>query len=455
MDTENVKKNGDQEFQKNHQSNDYINVDKYVKKYTLEDDKIKFNMEELYNLNNDELNWEYICPEINVSTLVINCKLGTKINLRKIAYYFDFKNTKIQYINYSAFRPHRLAIENNEYVLLKKKKKRSTKSKKQKKRPDFDNQITLVFNSEEKKNETKKEGIVNVKLFKNGTLHLTGCKRLSNFIEILCAIYEYLKDSEYIMINGKLNEIKYFENIEDICVRDIRVEMINSNFEVFHEIDRMILHNILLENNACSTYDSCEQHGVNINYKIKNPSYEKYMLTKDDITEVSEPHIIPNEFIKCSTISIFESGRIIATGAKNFRGIMLSHKFICDFLKDNYDKIKKTDYDQFVNVNSVIYKKNIEYYIDTMITLLSINPNYTDLVEKRQNSMDPPNNINSKIKIKKKTYKTKDDAGCPIIKIKEQDGKNNFLNMPNIRNITIDKDYVEFKKLMLIDFDSK
>jgi TATA-box binding protein (TBP) (component of TFIID and TFIIIB) len=176
------------------------------------------------------------------------------------------------------------------------------RNKKIKKRSFF-NQVTLkIF----VKSKIKP---INVKLFKNGSIQMTGCKSILNIVEVLQILFNELK----IIKHGKsfVNDI----NLLDIDhVINIQIVMINSYFNIEFKIDLNKLHDLLIENHYFCLYDSDKHAGVNIKYEY------------DD---------------KSITILVFETGNIIITGATTCDQINEAYKFINKKILENFYRVIK------------------------------------------------------------------------------------------------------------------
>jgi len=180
----------------------------------------------------------------------------------------------------------------------------------------FYNQITIIMNISDDK-------FVNMKLFKDGSVHMTGTK---NLIDANIAINKLTKKlKEKIRIkknddnNNELKEIFFVADVNKIKITNFKIQLINSNFKINFKINKETLHNLLNKHNILSRLTpkhSC----VNIKYKI----------TRDDVST----------FV---SIFIFQTGNIIITGAKNANDIRDTYIFIVKFLHNNKQSIIKKD----------------------------------------------------------------------------------------------------------------
>ena len=257
-----------------------------------------------------ELDPHELPNDLSISTITLTCKLPVKFNVISIAKYLELSKTFIQSV---------MCGNNNEICrtlipLKRKKKKTLAKSKK-----NFYNQVTIIVNY----NEMCK---FNVKLFKNGSLQLTGCKNISSVIWILSKLFDKLREP-YITDNSET--IRYaepyiFMNIYDLY--DLKIAMINSNFDIGFNIDREKLFTNLISDGHECIYDPSRHAGVNIRYTILQNSPD--LKTQLEFTP---------------SIFVFEKGSIIITGARNYMQIISCYKFINQYLITNYKKIVRQD----------------------------------------------------------------------------------------------------------------
>jgi TATA-box binding protein (TBP) (component of TFIID and TFIIIB) len=188
--------------------------------------------------------------------------------------------------------------------------KKSKKKKKQKKNTSFFNQITTEIST----SSTKK---VNVKLFCNGSVQMTGCKTVSDCTTAIDKLIKVLKS-----INGTTTVC----DEKELGMHHFKIDMINSNFRIDYKINRQKMHDIIKEqyrNDAFPRYESNAHACVDI----------KYFKDNDNKRGIS--------------IFAFESGNIIITGAKNRQHIIIAHQFITDFLSSH--DVKKVDIEDILN----------------------------------------------------------------------------------------------------------
>lgn len=266
-------------------------------------------------------NDQFILPyDLEISTSTITCKLNIIFNTDNIGLYFnDFDDIIIgkKYGNRTV----------NNIVSIK--KINSNKKKKRVKKKNFFNQVSLIFRSAtlmgldpNKLSEKERNKIVNVKLFINGSIQMTGCKHLDNIKRSLVILFEKLKTTKAILNNN----MEYIEKpfVDDISklninnVKNFNIEMINTNFSNFngvYQINRNKLFQLLLDKQIEVSFDP-----------IINPFvYVKYRLI--------------NFPAKTITIFVFESGSITIAGSNSYDEILEAYEFIGKIIYQNYNDL--------------------------------------------------------------------------------------------------------------------
>ena len=252
---------------------------------------------EKYEINN-------IPPNINISTMCISCKINKIINIENIKTKLELNDNNILRID---------CDENNIKTLLKIKQSKSKKVIQHKVKKTFFNQITIVIRIDDLPytdiNKVKK---INLKLFKNGSIQMSGCKSIYNVNMALNNLLSCLNTSDNL----------YLENTPDeISVISFKIDMINSNYKTNIEINRDAFHKLLLNKKIKSSYESCIRACVIVKY---NPSM-------DDI------------YSKEISIFIFEKGNIIITGAKSKEDLISSYNYINNIIMSNKEYIYKSN----------------------------------------------------------------------------------------------------------------
>lgn len=258
---------------------------------------------------------------VTISTMCASGKLGTKLFISNIYKYMELNSENIITVKES----------DDKIRTLRKKKKRKSKKKdpekKKKKTNSFFNQITVEVRVTEGECQTfEKQDVINVKLFKNGSIQMSGCKKIESINIALNKLVDRLKVIKAKIENKTIVEKKFVENIDKLGVYDFKIDMINSNYAVDMTINREKLYNILLEKKIRCRYEPCIHACVTI----------KYIPPED------------NEVEKVISIFVFEKGSIIITGAKKKSHIISSYNYVNNIIKQNREDIEKQDLDNII-----------------------------------------------------------------------------------------------------------
>lgn len=271
-------------------------------------DNIHFIDSSIFLLNN-------LPSNLLISTISATGKINCKMILENIDKYMKLSNDGILSIKYGG--------------KLRSLEKKRPKSRKKKNTRCFENQLTMEI----RVNGDKK---INVKIFKNGSFQMTGCKSVVDCNIVLNRLIKRLKNVVAIFDNetSKIIEQPFIEDITDqygeIKVFGFKIDMINSNFCVNYFINRDVLFNILQGEQVNCRYEPCIHACVNIKYDIP-----------DDITN------------KIVSIFVFQSGNIIITGARNKDQIIKSYNYIIETLNIHYNKIVKKDLMNMLDTNDI------------------------------------------------------------------------------------------------------
>lgn len=242
--------------------------------------------------------------KLRISTITAILKISERIDLKKV--YDGLPVTK----NYIPFIEYGVENGYKGFSIKLTKKKRKKKKKK-----TFYNQVTIHVIHNEK--------IMNVKVFNNGRVQITGLKKEDQSIEVMEKLLNYFKD---------LNLLK-----EDTEMIDNKIVLINSDFDMGYEINRDQLHRKIVESNIYSSYEPCIYPGVNIKFFINQNNYEDGICNCYNICNGKGCGCGDGDCKKV-TIAVFKSGKVIITGGQNRDQIERSYNFITTFINSNKDK---------------------------------------------------------------------------------------------------------------------
>jgi|APGre2960657468_1045069.scaffolds.fasta_scaffold00433_6 TATA-box binding protein (TBP) (component of TFIID and TFIIIB) len=262
-----------------------------------------------------------------VSTITCNGSINTSVDLT-ILYdkinVIHFENPENGFI----CATDRNGKETKGFNPLKKKtpKKKDSETEGRK----FDNAISTYY-------KIQNDYYPNVKIFKNGTIQMTGLKTIPEgeilHGQVFKTLYKVYQENPEI-----------FEKEPTFHTDNFYVRMINSDFSVPYLIRRKELHLILISEkyqNSCS-FQPETYPGVKLQY-FWNP----LIGNGDGICKCTESKCLGkgngNGHGQCKkvTISIFESGKILITGATNFEQINEGYGYITKNLTANYNTICK------------------------------------------------------------------------------------------------------------------
>ena len=163
--------------------------------------------------------------------------------------------------------------------------------------------------------------MVNIKLFKNGSVQMSGCKSVRNINIVLNKLITKLKEVKARFENNTIVEKKFLEEPEKITVADFKIDMINSNYQVSIQVDRDKLYNLLQKKKIKSNYEPCIRACVIIKYIPENDNKE--------MKEVS--------------VFVFQKGNIIITGARSRSHINSAYNYMNEILLTHKDDVIKKD----------------------------------------------------------------------------------------------------------------
>lgn len=299
------------ELKKNNEKKLLNEVKSNILKKDVED--TKKNQEFTKNLYN-QLQLSDLPDNVSISTMTICCKTDTLYHITDIKKYIELSVDGIICCG---------SDPDTQRSLIMPKKKNG----KRKKKKNFYNQITLRIVTDEK--------IINVKLFTNGSIQMTGCKTIISTQQALERLFIKLHEKKKIIDENGIEQTITFisepQNVKINMIYDVKISMINSNFKIGYKIKREKLYEILVQENKKCTYDPIIHACVNIKHRFDE--------SKQDDKEIS--------------IFVFESGSIIITGARNCTHINSAYNYINTFLIKYLVDIKKQTFSLTDEDNSI------------------------------------------------------------------------------------------------------
>uniref|UniRef100_A0A6C0KKA2 Uncharacterized protein n=1 Tax=viral metagenome TaxID=1070528 RepID=A0A6C0KKA2_9ZZZZ len=290
---------------------------------------------------------------LRISTMVVTAHLGTTINLHKLLELFHERAIpltwpgegflKVEYKPILHAKPDATPAELQKAKAKAKAQEkiiigtcsRDELTKRKKSKNIFFNQSTLVVR---RQYDTAKDGSpiykeVNIKLFKNGGIQMTGIPSDTFAQETLQWLAKQLTLYSSPVLEGEAKPNRY------------SIQLINSDYQVNGNINREKLHEILINTyNLFSSFEATIYQGCDTKYYYNEaappdavegicPCGETLCVGNGDGTTLGQ--------CKEITISPFHTGSIIITGARRFEQIYKAYVFINKILKAHSREIIK------------------------------------------------------------------------------------------------------------------
>jgi len=273
---------------------------------------------------------EFIAPTLNfsslrISTITTTAQLGTKIIL-------DALFAQIPILQYWDLTDGVLKMEFSGKVKGTSFKDIMLKPKESK--TSFFNQATLVVRREVSPLSWKE---INVKLFRNGGIQMTGVRSIEMATDTLKWLVPYLQRT--------CTGAEIFSGTPNIHKE--QVQLVNTDFSIGAKVRRDALHRILIEKYRLnSSYESAIYQGVKTKYFYNagrpadaSPGLcpcPKLCKGTGDGSKIGE--------CKKITISPFQTGQVIITGARTMEQINEAYNFIKEVFRTNQDEILRKVY---------------------------------------------------------------------------------------------------------------
>jgi TATA-box binding protein (TBP) (component of TFIID and TFIIIB) len=262
---------------------------------------------------------------LRISTITTTAQLGTVIHLDalfnqiRIMPYWDLNDGVLK----MEFKGTTKGTSFKDIMLKQKEVKKS-----------FFNQATLVVRREISPLNWKE---INVKLFRNGGVQMTGVRSIDMSGDTIRWLIEH--------INTTCDSAPVFAQAPAITKEEI--QLINTDFSIGAKVRRDVLHRILSETyNLNSSYESAIYQGVKTKFFYnaqRQPSTSpgvcgcpRLCKGTGDGSKIGE--------CKKITISPFQTGQVIITGARAMEQIEEAYVFIKNVFTDNADEILRKVY---------------------------------------------------------------------------------------------------------------
>jgi TATA-box binding protein (TBP) (component of TFIID and TFIIIB) len=275
---------------------------------------------------------EYVVPTLDVtplriSTITTTAQLGVKINLAnlfeqiKIIKYWDLTDGILK-MNFCG------TSKGESFKDIMMKSKKSTTS--------FFNQATLVVRREITPLNWKE---VNIKLFRNGGVQITGVKSIEMASESIKWLINHIvstyTDSEHPIFDGIPNLHKE------------QIQLVNTDFSIGCKVRRDVLHQLLIDKYKLnSNYESAIYQGVKTKYFFNKMRPEGSLMGVCPCEKLCKGTGDGMSIGACKkiTISPFQTGQVIITGARTMEQIYEAYEFIKSVFRDNADQVLRKQY---------------------------------------------------------------------------------------------------------------
>lgn len=270
----------------------------------------------------------YTKTNLRISTMVITANWGTQIKLNKL---FDLLRDVIIPIWYP--EEGILKFEHNNMVLGLSHKDIFTNRKITSK--SFFNQSTIVLrrmikdekDEKDEKNDSHNWKEVNVKLFANGGIQMTGVTSESfakSAMEWLLNKFQSLPESPF---------------LGDPAIQRFSVQLINTDYTINKFINQDALHKILInEYNMVSMLEKTIYQGVNTKFFFNTNNNHSGICCCNRLCK-GQGTGDGNGECKRITMSIFRTGTIIITGARELHQIQSAYQFLNSIFDKYHSKI--------------------------------------------------------------------------------------------------------------------
>jgi TATA-box binding protein (TBP) (component of TFIID and TFIIIB) len=240
-------------------------------------------------------------PVLRVSTMTYISNLNTEIDLKRLFDAVDI-DEDLKYIEYGA---------------LNQKGQKSSKSSNSRKtqKKFFYNQITAhIFEGK----------IVNVKIFNNGKIQMTGIKNEEQGIKTLNKVVSKLKNLDKDLLENILTN-------QDLILEKGKIAMINTDFDCGFKVKREVLQRLVTDKGYYSSFEPTIYPGVNIKYYFNKDKQNTGICNCEGKCNGKGK----DGFCKKITVAVFNSGKIIITGGQSYEQLNTAYDFIHNILEKN------------------------------------------------------------------------------------------------------------------------
>ena len=247
---------------------------------------------------------------LRISTMTVTANWGMPINLMTIFEQIKHYLIPIWYPGEGILKfEHRGNVLGAAYKDIFTNRKVTSKS--------FFNQSTIVLRKFVPSANTWKE--VNIKLFANGGIQMTGVSSKEFAVDSVMIVLGILRT---------LDRSPFESGVAPTAVQKVAVPLINTDYALDHDIQQDNLHQILIdEYNLFSMLEKTIYQGVNTKYFYNTTGARPGICTCAKFCKGQGIGTGEGE-CKRITMSIFRTGRIIITGARDMAQIHAAYDFL-------------------------------------------------------------------------------------------------------------------------------
>jgi len=258
----------------------------------------------------------YEKTDLRISTMVITAHWGTAINLDQL-----FEMTRAYLIPIWLPIEGILKFEHKKMVMGYSHKDIFTNRKMTSK--SFFNQSTIIVRKKIPNNSFKQ---VNIKLFANGGIQMTGVMSEKFALETI----------EWLLLLIKTLPASPFTDHPHI--ERLSTQLINTDYTINKFINQEVLHQILItEYNLFSMLEKTIYQGINTKF-FYNSNNKNGVCCCTNFCK-GQGNGEGDGQCKRITISIFRTGRIIVTGARQIEQIYIAYNFLNKIFDKHHDEI--------------------------------------------------------------------------------------------------------------------
>ncbi len=299
-------------------------------------------MGDIFDILKNHVKPHVLPPELSLATmtLILDVKPVCDFFLSNVGKYLQYN----EYVKEIKFGSDDNAVRSQNPVKKKQKRKKlSNKSKK----TNFYNQVSIKIKVGTKINHRKKDRVedklINVKLFQNGSLQLTGCNNFENARNAIKIVFDILNIPRYLfnMQTKTIQEVRFIKFTDKyktkLSISDIVggiVVLINCVFNINFAINRNKLHELIMKGR---TEKDMQIHKYNVQSEINEDerTIQKYIDCTFDPIRHGCVSIKMDYFDKITTIFVFEAGKILII-ANTCEQAKCAYNMISTFLLSNY-----------------------------------------------------------------------------------------------------------------------